>query len=245
MYCPGPDQSFDVVRVGRAVDYSYDIVYRLTGEDATDPVLGNSSTSYTYVAVGNRLAKTSDGNTVSYSYDASDRLLSEGPIIQYFYEVYNTLGYGFTEKVYENALAIKWVFGNRRDRKGMWGYFFGGTKKIPPHLPLTTVNPREPIKLIQHDFNVQKQKPITVYFEEQIVGEYLVDLLINDLIIVELKAARVLLTEHEAKLLNYLKASQYEVGLLLNFGPKPQIKRKAFDNQRKGLLTWVKPSQNK
>ena len=71
---------------GRAVDYSYDDVYRLTGEDVTDPVLGNSSTSYTYDAVGNRLAKTSDGNTVSYSYDASDRLLSEGPIIQYFYD---------------------------------------------------------------------------------------------------------------------------------------------------------------
>ena len=57
--------------------------------------------------------------------------------------------------------------------------------------------------------------------------------------IVELKAVKRLLEEHEAQLLNYLKATSYEVGLLLNFGPKPQIKRKAFDNSRKGSMRWI------
>ncbi len=56
---------------------------------------------------------------------------------------------------------------------------------------------------------------------------------VNDLVIVELKAARTIRTEHEAQLLNYLNATSYEVGLLLNFGPKPQVKRKVFDNDRK------------
>jgi len=64
--------------------------------------------------------------------------------------------------------------------------------------------------------------------------------LVNDQIIVELKSVRTLASEHEAQLLNYLKATTYEVGLLLNFGPKPQIKRKIYDNERKGDLSWVK-----
>lgn len=59
------------------------------------------------------------------------------------------------------------------------------------------------------------------------------------MVIVEIKAVRVLAEEHEAQLLNYLKATPYEVGLLLNFGPKPQIKRKAYDNARKGALSWI------
>jgi GxxExxY protein len=65
------------------------------------------------------------------------------------------------------------------------------------------------------------------------VGEYYIDLLIEDCVIVEIKAVKSLLKEHEAQLLNYLKASRMEVGLLLNFGPKPQITRKIFDNHRK------------
>ena len=55
----------------------------------------------------------------------------------------------------------------------------------------------------------------------------------NDLVIVEIKATKALLQEHEAQLLNYLKATPYEVGLLLNFGPKPEQKRRSFDNNRK------------
>jgi GxxExxY protein len=72
-----------------------------------------------------------------------------------------------------------------------------------------------------------------------VVGEYFADLLVADAVIVELKAARQLADEHEAQLLNYLKATPYEVGLLLSFGPKPEIRRKAFDSSRKGLMKWI------
>ena len=65
------------------------------------------------------------------------------------------------------------------------------------------------------------------------VGEYYADLVVNELVIVEIKAVKTLLQEHEAQLLNYLKATPYEVGLLLNFGPKPEQKRRSFDNNRK------------
>ena len=65
------------------------------------------------------------------------------------------------------------------------------------------------------------------------VGEFFADILVKDCIIVELKATRGLSKDDEAQLLNYLNATEYEVGLLLNFGPKPEIKRKVFDNERK------------
>lgn len=128
-------------------------------------------------------------------------------IIQAFYTVYNTLGYGFLEKVYENALAIE---------------------------------------LSELGQNVVQQAPIVVSYKELAVGNYNADLLVEDLVIVELKAARILAPEHEAQLLNYLKATPYEVGLLLNFGPQPQIKRKTYDNERKGKLSWtLKPATDK
>lgn len=63
--------------------------------------------------------------------------------------------------------------------------------------------------------------------------------MVAGVVIVELKAVKRLLEEHEAQLLNYLKATPYEIGLLLNFGPKPEIKRKAFDNSRKGSMHWL------
>jgi GxxExxY protein len=75
---------------------------------------------------------------------------------------------------------------------------------------------------------------INVYYDGEWVGEYLADA-----VIVELKTAKKLAEEHEAQLLNYLKATPYEVGLLLNFGPQPEIKRKAFDNSRKGSMRWI------
>lgn len=121
-------------------------------------------------------------------------------IIHTFYTVYNSLGYGFLEKVYRNAMAIEL---NKL-----------GLKTIP-------------------------EAPIRVYYDGQCVGEYFADLVVADAVIVELKAARQLAEEHEAQLLNYLKATRYEVGLLLNFGPKPEIKRKAYDNDRKGTLEWT------
>jgi len=115
-------------------------------------------------------------------------------IIEIFYKVYNTLGYGFLEKVYENALVIEC-------RKS--------------------------------GLDAKPQAPIQVHYDQQIVGEYFIDTLVENCVIVEIKAAKTLSKEHEAQLLNYLKASEIEVGLLLNFGPKPQIKRKIFDNHRK------------
>ncbi len=115
-------------------------------------------------------------------------------IIAAFYKVYNTLGYGFLEKVYENALVIE---------------------------------------LRKQALEVVAQAPITVFYDDTVVGEYFADLLVAKAVIVELKAAKDLAEEHEAQLLNYLKATPHEVGLLLNFGPQPQFKRKAFENTRK------------
>ncbi len=87
--------------------------------------------------------------------------------------------------------------------------------------------------------NVEQQAKINVYYEGQIVGEYFADLLIENKVIVELKAAKNLTDDHEAQLLNYLRATPYEVGLLINFGPKPDFRRKAFDNERKTSTTWI------
>jgi GxxExxY protein len=121
-------------------------------------------------------------------------------IIGAFFTVYNRLGYGFSEKVYENALALELEI--------------AGLK-------------------------VEQQKRITVYYDGQVVGEYAADIVANEVVIIELKAVRQLLKEHEAQLLNYLKATMIEVGLLLNFGPKAEFKRKVYDNERKGSLTWT------
>jgi len=115
-------------------------------------------------------------------------------IINIFYKVYNKLGYGFLEKVYENAML-------REFKK----------ENIP----------------------AVSQSPIKVFYEDEIIGEYFADIFVDDKVIVEIKAAKGLALENEAQLLNYLKATDIEVGLLLNFGTKPEIKRKVFDNDRK------------
>ena len=77
------------------------------------------------------------------------------------------------------------------------------------------------------------QKLIKVIYDNVIIGEYFADILVEDKLIIEIKAAKYIADEHEAQLLNYLKATDIEVGLLLNFGQKPEVKRKAFDNKRK------------
>lgn len=82
-------------------------------------------------------------------------------------------------------------------------------------------------------FKVIRQKNITVYYEGNQVGNYFADLIVNDVIIIELKAAENLCEEHEFQLINYLKATNIEVGLLLNFGKKPEFRRKIFSNDRK------------
>jgi GxxExxY protein len=110
-------------------------------------------------------------------------------IISAFYHVNNTLGYGFLEKVYENALCFE---------------------------------------LQQRGFTVTAQTPITVWYKGVAVGEYFADLIVNHCVIVELKSGVALSPAHEAQLINYLKATGIEVGLLLLFSPKPQVKRKVF-----------------
>jgi len=72
-----------------------------------------------------------------------------------------------------------------------------------------------------------------VLYKNELVGEYYADILVDDKVIVEIKATRGFVPENEAQLLNYLKATDIEVGLLLNFGPKAEIMRKVFDNFRK------------
>ncbi len=115
-------------------------------------------------------------------------------IIKAFYNVYNKLGHGFLEKVYENAMAIElWKLGSK----------------------------------------CEKQYPINVYYDGQEVGKYFADLLVENKVIVELKVAACFADDHEAQILNYLKATEIEVGLLLNFGTTPQISRKLFENRLK------------
>lgn len=89
------------------------------------------------------------------------------------------------------------------------------------------------IELMKRGLSVRDELPIHVYYDGQLIGEYFADLVVNESVILEIKATKSLATEHEAQLLNHLKATPYEVGLLLNFGPKPETKRRSFDNIRK------------
>ncbi len=89
------------------------------------------------------------------------------------------------------------------------------------------------IELEQRSMRVIRESAIKIHYAGRIVGEYYADLIVEDAVIVEVKAAKLLLAEHEAQILNYLKATPYEVGLLLNFGPKPQQMRRSFENSRK------------
>lgn len=118
-------------------------------------------------------------------------------IIGLFYEVYNALGYGFLEKVYENALAIE---------------------------------------LRRAGLAVIQQERIKVYYRGAVVGDYFADMVVNGLILLEIKTAKSILEGHEAQTVNYLRATEYEVGLILNFGPRPRVKRKLLDNNKKPNL---------
>ena len=89
------------------------------------------------------------------------------------------------------------------------------------------------IELKKRGLDAEDELPIQVYYNGQLIGEYFADIVVNQLVILEIKAAKAIVTEHEAQLLNYLKATPYEVGLVLNFGPKPETKRRSFDNNRK------------
>jgi GxxExxY protein len=80
---------------------------------------------------------------------------------------------------------------------------------------------------------VTKQQNLKVYYDNEVVEDYYADLIVDDLIIVKLKTAESLCEEHEAQLINYLKATKIEVGLLINFGQKADFKRKIYTNDRK------------
>jgi GxxExxY protein len=82
---------------------------------------------------------------------------------------------------------------------------------------------------------VERQVPITVWFRGVKVGDFRADLLIDQAVLVELKACRTLESAHEAQLLHYLKATELEAGLLLNFGQRPQFRRLLFDTARKRI----------
>lgn len=97
------------------------------------------------------------------------------------------------------------------------------------------------IELEKLGLKTRREFEIEVRYAGQIVGEYFADLIVADSVIVEVKAVKMLAQEHEAQILNYLKVTPYEVGLLLNFGPKPEQKRRSFDNNRKEW--WL--AQNK
>lgn len=87
--------------------------------------------------------------------------------------------------------------------------------------------------------NVDDEFKINVYFRGQVISELFADLVVNELIILELKAVNQIVEEHEAQLLNYLKATKIEVGYVMNFGKSATFKRKVFDNDRKGSLSWI------
>jgi GxxExxY protein len=94
------------------------------------------------------------------------------------------------------------------------------------------------IELGRMGLKVETQVKIVVYYDGFVVGEFYADLVVEDKVIVELKAIKQLTNADEAQLLNYLRATPYEVGLVLNFGPKPEFRRKAFDNVNKASVTW-------
>jgi GxxExxY protein len=112
-------------------------------------------------------------------------------IIGCAYRVYNKMGFGFLESVYEKCMLIE---------------------------------------LRKAGLNAESQKPITVYYEEEIVGEFVADIIVNDTIILELKSVRQIINVHEVQLVNYLVATRKPVGLILNFGEsKVDVKRKVKD----------------
>lgn len=115
-------------------------------------------------------------------------------VLRAYYNVYNTLGYGFLEKVYEYSMMIE---------------------------------------LNELGLYCERQKQIKVFYKEKEVGEYYADILVENKVILELKACEVLMPEHQAQLLNYLKATEIEVGLLLNYGQKPEFKRMILENKLK------------
>jgi len=127
-------------------------------------------------------------------------------IIGIFYDVYNELGFGFLESVYEAAMALA---------------------------------------LSEQGIAFERQVPIPVYFHGQKIGAYDADLLVDGRVLLELKACKALEPAHEAQLLHYLRSTSVEIGLLLNFGPRPHVRRLAFENERKQISVDLRKSAAK
>ena len=119
-----------------------------------------------------------------------------GKIIGCFYDVYNEMGYGFLESVYEECMALA---------------------------------------LSEAGVHIARQVALPVYFRGRKVGDFRADIIVDELILLELKSARSLESAHEAQLLHYLRSTEIEIGLLLNFGHRPQFRRLLFDNERKQI----------
>lgn len=88
------------------------------------------------------------------------------------------------------------------------------------------------LELRKTGLEVVSERPITIYYDSQVVGEYIADIVVADKVILEIKAVQAVNTAHEAQLVNYLKATNIDVGLLLNFGKSLEIKRKIFEAAR-------------
>ncbi|MGA8836183.1 MAG: GxxExxY protein [Candidatus Sulfotelmatobacter sp.] len=91
------------------------------------------------------------------------------------------------------------------------------------------------VALQESGLRAAREVPVPVWFRGRKVGQYYADLIVEDVVLLELKAARTLESAHEAQLLHYLRATEVEVGLLLNFGLRPQFRRLLFDNERKRI----------
>ncbi|MFO0970010.1 MAG: GxxExxY protein [Gemmataceae bacterium] len=125
-------------------------------------------------------------------------------IIGIYYDVYNELGHGFLESVYQKALLIAFR---------------------------------------EAGINAEAKKKLRVYFRGQAVGDFEIDLIVEGMVLLETKGGKSLAPEHEAQILNYLRATTIEVGLLMNFGPKAEFRRFAFDNERKKGLPPQRPGE--
>ena len=119
-------------------------------------------------------------------------------IINAFYTVYNSLGWGFLEKVYENALAHE---------------------------------------LAKRGLGIKQQQRIDVFYDGVLVGDYFADIVVNNKVILELKAAEAISEAHLAQIINYLQATLFEKGLVMNFGPEPSFERRFYSNEKKKHLT--------
>jgi len=120
-----------------------------------------------------------------------------------FYDVYNELGHGFLESVYEQALAVAFL---------------------------------------EAGLKVERQVAVPVWFRGKSVGDFRADMVVEGKVLIELKAARTIESAHEKQLLNYLRATEIEVGLLLNFGAKAQFRRLVYENERKKIRVDLRES---